>query len=464
MNKVITRFAPSPTGNLHIGGCRTLLYNWLYAKKNNGQIILRIEDTDRDRSTIEATENIIKSIEWLGLQCDGMTIYQKDNILNHQGVVQKLLNDGKAYYCYCSEDELLDMRENALKNKSAAMYNNKWRDKTPTKNDLKTKPTVRIKTPLSGTTLIKDHVQGEVIYNNKDLDDFILLRSDGTPTYLLASAVDDYDLGITHIIRGDDHLNNAARQATIFDSMGWERPQYTHIPLIHSPDGTKLSKRDGALSVLEYKEDGFLPIAILNYLLRLGWSYGDLEYFTIDEMTRYFDLNNIHRSPARFDKTKLLNINTHYLREETETNLINYLSDIDNLEFSGEIRSNLEKIIPHLKTKAKTLNELRYLSRYIYSNEFEIPKDVEREIINKKTKEILGVFCDKLKSINQWRLEEIIIITENLLKEEGIKLVEIAKPLRLILTGAIVPTGIYELIYALGKDITYERISSYLVK
>ena len=464
MNKVITRFAPSPTGNLHIGGCRTLLYNWLYAKKNNGQIILRIEDTDRERSTIEATKNIIESIEWLGLQCDGVTVYQKDNILNHQEVVQKLLNDGKAYYCYCSEDELLNMRENALKNKSATIYNNKWRDKMPTKNDLKTKPTVRIKTPLSGTTVIKDHVQGEVIYNNKDLDDFILLRSDGTPTYLLASAVDDYDLGITHIIRGDDHLNNAARQATIFDSMGWERPQYTHIPLIHSPDGTKLSKRDGALSVLEYKDDGFLPIAILNYLLRLGWSYGDSEYFTINEMVRYFDLYNIHRSPARFDKTKLLNINTHYLREETETNLINYISGVENLKFSEEIRSNLEKIIPHLKTKAKTLNELRYLSRYIYSNKFEIPKDVEEEIINKKTKEILRVFCDKLQSINQWRLEEIVIITENLLNEEGIKLIEIAKPLRLILTGAIVPTGIYELIYALGKDITHKRISLYLLK
>ena len=464
MNKVITRFAPSPTGNLHIGGCRTLLYNWLYAKKNKGQIILRIEDTDRERSSIEATKNIIESIEWLGLKCDGKTIYQKDNILNHQGVVQKLLNDGKAYYCYCSEDELLHMRESALKNKSAAMYNKKWRDKTPTKNDLKIKPTVRIKTPLSGNTIIKDDVQGDVIFNNKDLDDFILLRSDGSPTYLLASAVDDHDLGITHIIRGDDHLNNAARQASIFDLMEWDRPQYSHIPLIHSPDGTKLSKRDGALSVLEYKDEGFLPIAILNYLLRLGWSFGDLEYFTINEMIEYFDIKNIHKSPARFDKSKLLNTNTHYLREEKDTNLISYMADFDNLKFSTEIKNNLEKIIPHLKTKAKTLNEIRYLSKYIYSNEFEIPKDIEAEIINKKTKENLLKFCDKLKYISDWSIVEITSVMEAFIKEEEIKLMEIAKPLRLILTGAIVPTGIYELIYALGKDKTRQRILTYLQK
>ena len=464
MNKVITRFAPSPTGNLHIGGCRTLLYNWLYAKKNKGQIILRIEDTDRERSSIEATKNIIESIEWLGLKCDGKTIYQKDNILNHQGVVQKLLNDGKAYYCYCSEDELLHMRESALKNKSAAMYNKKWRDKTPTKNDLKIKPTVRIKTPLSGNTIIKDDVQGDVIFNNKDLDDFILLRSDGSPTYLLASAVDDHDLGITHIIRGDDHLNNAARQASIFDLMEWDRPQYSHIPLIHSPDGTKLSKRDGALSVLEYKDEGFLPIAILNYLLRLGWSFGDLEYFTINEMIEYFDIKNIHKSPARFDKSKLLNTNTHYLREEKDTNLISYMADFYNLKFSTEIKNNLEKIIPHLKTKAKTLNEIRYLSKYIYSNEFEIPKDIEAEIINKKTKENLLKFCDKLKYISDWSIVEITSVMEAFIKEEEIKLMEIAKPLRLIITGAIVPTGIYELIYALGKDTTHQRISTYLQK
>ena len=303
---VTTRFAPSPTGNLHIGGCRTLLYNWLFAKKHNGKLILRIEDTDLKRSTDAALQNILEGIKWLGLNWDDEIAYQSANINRHREIALQLLENGKAYKCYCTEEELGEMREEAIKKKKSAFYNNKWRDREPNEKDKNIKPVIRIKTPLGGITEINDSVQGTVRFENEDLDDFIILRSDESPTYLLASAVDDHDMGVTHIIRGDDHLNNAARQYHIFKAMNWKIPEYTHIPLIHSSDGAKLSKRDGALSVSDYKSEGFLSKAILNYLLRLGWSYGDKEYFSQDEMIEYFDVKNIHKSPARLDHKKLL--------------------------------------------------------------------------------------------------------------------------------------------------------------
>ena len=461
---VITRFAPSPTGNLHIGGCRTLLYNWLFAKKHNGKLILRIEDTDLKRSTDAALQNILEGIKWLGLNWDDEIAYQSANINRHREIALQLLENGKAYKCYCTEEELGEMREEAIKKKKSAFYNNKWRDREPNEKDKNIKPVIRIKTPLGGITEINDSVQGTVRFENEDLDDFIILRSDESPTYLLASAVDDHDMGVTHIIRGDDHLNNAARQYHIFKAMNWKIPEYTHIPLIHSSDGAKLSKRDGALSVSDYKSEGFLSKAILNYLLRLGWSYGDKEYFSQDEMIEYFDVKNIHKSPARLDHKKLLSINSYYLNTESDSAIIELISLSKGVEIPIENQEKIKLILEHVKTKSKTLNELIELIEYLLIARPPIIDSVMMELLNSEKIKLLDFFYRDLSSIKDWSIQEITYLFEKFTNDQNIKLIDIAKPLRIVLTGRIVPTGIYELIYALGKEDTLTRISQHLYK
>lgn len=461
---VTTRFAPSPTGNLHIGGCRTLLYNWLFAKKHNGKLILRIEDTDLKRSTDAALQNILEGIKWLGLNWDDEIAYQSANINRHREIALQLLENGKAYKCYCTEEELGEMREEAIKKKKSAFYNNKWRDREPNEKDKNIKPVIRIKTPLGGITEINDSVQGTVRFENEDLDDFIILRSDESPTYLLASAVDDHDMGVTHIIRGDDHLNNAARQYHIFKAMNWKIPEYTHIPLIHSPDGAKLSKRDGALSVSDYKSEGFLSKAILNYLLRLGWSYGDKEYFSQDEMIEYFDVKNIHKSPARLDHKKLLSINSYYLNTESDSAIIELISLSKGVEIPIENQEKIKLILEHVKTKSKTLNELIELIEYLLIARPPIIDSVMMELLNSEKIKLLDFFYRDLSSIKDWSIQEITYLFEKFTNDQNIKLIDIAKPLRIVLTGRIVPTGIYELIYALGKEDTLTRISQHLYK
>ena len=461
---VTTRFAPSPTGNLHIGGCRTLLYNWLFAKKHNGKLILRIEDTDLKRSTNAAIQNILEGIKWLGLNWDDEIAYQSANINRHREIAFQLLENGKAYKCYCTEEELGEMREEAIKKKKSAFYNNKWRDREPNEKDKNIKPVIRIKTPLGGITEINDSVQGTVRFENEDLDDFIILRSDESPTYLLASAVDDHDMGVTHIIRGDDHLNNAARQYHIFKAMNWKIPEYTHIPLIHSPDGAKLSKRDGALSVSDYKSEGFLSKAILNYLLRLGWSYGDKEYFSQDEMIEYFDVKNIHKSPARLDHKKLLSINSYYLNTESDSAIIELISLSKGVEIPIENQEKIKLILEHVKTKSKTLNELIELIEYLLIARPPIIDSVMMELLNSEKIKLLDFFYRDLSSIKDWSIQEITYLFEKFTNDQNIKLIDIAKPLRIVLTGRIVPTGIYELIYALGKEDTLTRISQHLYK
>ena len=461
---VTTRFAPSPTGNLHIGGCRTLLYNWLFAKKHNGKLILRIEDTDLKRSTDAALQNILEGIKWLGLNWDDEIAYQSANINRHREIALQLLENGKAYKCYCTEEELGEMREEAIKKKKSAFYNNKWRDREPNEKDKNIKPVIRIKTPLGGITEINDSVQGTVRFENEDLDDFIILRSDESPTYLLASAVDDHDMGVTHIIRGDDHLNNAARQYHIFKAMNWKIPEYTHIPLIHSSDGAKLSKRDGALSVSDYKSEGFLSKAILNYLLRLGWSYGDKEYFSEDEMVKYFDVKNIHKSPARLDNKKLLSINSYYLNAENEDTIIELISQSKGVEIPIENQEKIKLILEHVKTKSKTLNELIELIEYLLIARPPIIDNVMMELLNSEKIKLLDFFYRDLSSIKDWSIQEITYLFEKFTNDQNIKLIDIAKPLRIVLTGRIVPTGIYELIYALGKEDTLTRISQHLYK
>ena len=461
---VITRFAPSPTGNLHIGGCRTLLYNWLFAKKHNGKLILRIEDTDLKRSTDAALQNILEGINWLGLNWDDEIVYQSENINRHREIALQLLEEGKAYKCYCTEEELVKMREEAIKKRKSSFYNNKWRDRVPNEKDKNIKPVIRIKTPQSGTTEINDSVQGAVRFENEDLDDFIILRSDESPTYLLASSVDDHDMGVTHIIRGDDHLNNAARQHHIFKAMNWKIPEYTHIPLIHSSDGTKLSKRDGAFSVLDYKSEGFLSKAILNYLLRLGWSYGDKEYFSKDEMIKYFDVKNIHKSPARLDNKKLLSINSYYLNTESDDAIIELISQSKGVAIPIEIQEKIKLILEHVKTKSKTLNELIELIEYLLMAHPPIIDSEMMELLNLEKIKLLEFFHRDLSSIKDWNIREITDLFEKFTNDQNIKLIDIAKPLRIALTGRIVPTSIYDLIYALGKEDTLKRISQHLYK
>ena len=312
--QVVTRFAPSPTGYLHIGGVRTALFNWLYAKKNNGKFLLRIEDTDRKRSSKEAINIILEGLEWLGLNFDDTPIYQNNNIKRHREIVQKLLNYGNAYKCWASEEELTLMKNKAKKDGSNIGYNGLWRDKEPTENEEGKPYTVRFKSEQSGETIVNDNVQGNVIFQNNNIEDFIILRSDGSPTYMLSAVVDDHDMMITDIIRGDDHLNNTAKQIQIYKALNWKVPKFSHIPLIHGDDGSKLSKRHGALGIDYYEKKGFLSEAIKNYLLRLGWSHGDKEIFSETEMIELFNLKNIRKSSSRLDIEKLKNLNNHYIK------------------------------------------------------------------------------------------------------------------------------------------------------
>src|SRR5690349_20099795 len=318
---VVTRFAPSPTGFLHIGGGRTALFNWLYARRHGGKMLLRIEDTDRERSTAAAINAIIDGLTWLGLAWDGEIVFQFSRAARHRQVAEQMLASGHAYRCYCSQEELVAMREKARAEGRTRLYSGHCRDRDPKDVPAGVNPVIRIKAPLTGETVVEDQVQGRVVWQNENLDDFVLLRSDGTPTYMLAVVVDDHDMGVTHIIRGDDHLTNAARQKQIYDALGWTVPIMAHIPLIHGPDGSKLSKRHGALGVDAYRAMGYLPAAMRNYLVRLGWAHGDQEIFTTEEMVAAFDLPQIGRSPARFDFAKLESLNAHYMRATPDADL-----------------------------------------------------------------------------------------------------------------------------------------------
>src|ERR1700731_3982215 len=364
---IITRFAPSPTGFLHIGGARTALFNWLYARGRGGTMLLRIEDTDRERSTKAAIAAILDGLTWLGIGWDGEVVYQFSRAARHREVAEALLVAGQAYRCYASQQELDEMREVARREGRSKLYDGRWRDRDPAEAPPGVKPVIRLKAPLTGETVIDDQVQGRVTWQNENLDDLVLLRSDGNPTYMLAVVVDDHDMGVTHIIRGDDHLTNAARQKQIYEALGWTVPVMAHIPLIHGPDGAKLSKRHGALGIEAYRAMGYLPAAMRNYLVRLGWSHGDQEIFSTDEMIAAFDLPQIGRSPARFDFAKLESLNGHYMRQSSDTDL---LAAIDKLlphlpggaeraaKLTPAVREQVMAAMAGLKERAKTLVEL----------------------------------------------------------------------------------------------------------
>ncbi|MEM6762457.1 MAG: glutamate--tRNA ligase [Pseudomonadota bacterium] len=465
--KVVTRFAPSPTGFLHIGGARTALFNWLYARHHGGEMALRIEDTDRARSTPEAIAAILDGLSWLGITGDGAPTYQSERANRHREAAQQLLSEGRAYRCYTSPEELTAMREAALAEGRPPRYDGRWRDRDPADAPAGVDPVIRLKAPLDGETVIVDGVQGTVRFPNKDLDDLVILRSDGSPTYMLAVVVDDHDMGVTHVIRGDDHLTNAARQTLIFDALGWPVPAMAHIPLIHGPDGAKLSKRHGALGVEAYRDMGYLPEALRNYLVRLGWSHGDDEFFSTEEMVKLFDLGAVGRSPARFDFTKLENMNGHYLRSATPERLRAALDPvIDAAEDGQAVRAALAAgadgpltaLMPGLAERSKTLVELLDSARFLFA-----PRPLEMtekaaKLLSDEGRAHLAALRPQLETLDQWTVDSVEGAVRGYADSVGAKLGKVAQPLRAALTGTTTSPGIFDVLAALGREEALARI------
>ncbi len=468
---VVTRFAPSPTGFLHIGGARTALFNWLYAKHFGGKMLLRIEDTDRERSTEAAIQAILDGLSWLGLDWDGDVVYQFSRAARHREVAESLLAQGKAYYCYATPQELEEMRETARREGRPMRYDGRWRDRDPSEAPAGVKPVIRLKAPAEGETVVDDAVQGRVVWQNKDLDDLVLLRSDGTPTYMLAVVVDDHDMDVTHVIRGDDHLTNGARQTQIYQALGWDVPKMAHIPLIHGPDGAKLSKRHGALGVEAYRSMGYLPEALRNYLVRLGWSHGDQEIFSTDEMIQAFDLGSIGRSPARFDFAKLENLNGYYMRQSKDEDLVNALEELLpelggdehhlGRKFTPALREKLIAAMPGLKERAKTLVELLDSAYYLYAQRPLHLDEKAASLVADGRSRLVGL-AGKLEAISDWTAQSVEAVVREHAEATGVKLGQVAQPLRAALTGRATSPGLFDVMAVLGKEETLLRLHDQL--
>ena len=467
-DQVVTRFAPSPTGFLHIGGARTALFNWLYARGRGGKMLLRIEDTDRERSTEPAIAAILDGLKWLGLDWDGDVVYQFLNAARHREVAEQLLAAGKAYRCYATQEELMAMREEARAAGRKRLYNGLWRDRDRSQAPSGIKPTIRLRAPEIGETIIEDQVQGRVVWQNETLDDLVLLRGDGNPTYMLAVVVDDHDMGITHVIRGDDHLINAARQKQIYDALGWGIPSMSHIPLIHGPDGSKLSKRHGALGVEAYRAMGYVPAALRNYLVRLGWSHGDQEIFSTQEMIDAFDLPAIGRSAARFDFAKLENLNGHYIRHSDDQSLATMFEDLLNYVPGGSslkaklndtTRAQLLQAMPNLKERAKTLIELIDSSYFIFADR---PLEIEPKaaaLLTPDNRKLIGKLKSALEAVPTWTTEITEAAVRAVAEHNDVKLGSVAQPLRVALTGRTTSPGIFDVLAVLGRDECLARLS-----
>ena len=468
-DQVVTRFAPSPTGFLHIGGARTALFNWLYAKRFGGKMLLRIEDTDRARSTEPAIAAILDGLSWLGLDWDGDVVYQFARAARHRGVVEELLASGKAYRCYTSAQELEEMREAAKRDGRPMRYDGRWRDRDPSEAPAGVAPVIRLKAPQEGETVVEDHVQGRVVWQNKDLDDLVLLRSDGNPTYMLAVVVDDHDMAVTHVIRGDDHFTNAARQAQIYRALGWAVPQMAHIPLIHGPDGAKLSKRHGALGIEAYRDLGYLPAALRNYLVRLGWSHGDQEIFSTAEMIAAFDLGGIGRSPARLDLAKLENLNGIYLREannealvEALEGLLPHIGEPRGLgpRFSPELRAKFLAAMDGLKERAKTLIELLDSAYFLYAK-VPLALDVKAAaLLDEAARRRLAEMHVRLADVAEWSPASLEAAVRAYAEESGVKLGQVAQPLRAALTGRTTSPGLFDVMAVLGRTECLARLEA----
>jgi len=465
---VVTRFAPSPTGFLHIGGARTALFNWLYARGRGGKMLLRIEDTDRERSTQAAIDAILDGLAWLGIHWDGEVIYQFSRAARHREVAEQLLAAGQAYRCYASQDELAQMREAARREGRARLYDGRWRDRDPAQAPPDVKPAIRLKAPLSGETVIEDQVQGRVVWQNESLDDLVLLRSDSTPTYMLAVVVDDHDMGVSHVIRGDDHLTNAARQKQIYDALGWPAPTMAHIPLIHGPDGSKLSKRHGALGVDAYRAMGYLPAALRNYLVRLGWSHGDQEIFSTEEMIAAFDLPQIGRSPARFDFAKLESLNGYYIRSSADAAL---LDAIDRLlphladgaaiavKMTPRLRERFLAAMPSLKERAKTLIDLIEGAYFLLADRPIALDEKAQALLTPEAKVLLRDIEGELARVEPWTAAATEQTVRAFAERKGVKLSAVAQPLRAALTGRTTSPGIFEVLVLLGKVESLARVA-----
>jgi glutamyl-tRNA synthetase len=460
---VVTRFAPSPTGYLHIGGARTALFNWLFARHHGGNYRLRVEDTDRKRSTEDAVEKIFAGLSWLGLEGDGDAVFQSHNMERHVAVAEQLLAEGKAYHCYCTPEELTEMREAARAEGRTRLYDRRWRDRDPAEAPAGVAPSLRVKMPVEGETIITDLIQGEVRVANDNLDDFIILRPDGTPTYMLAVVIDDHDMGVTHIIRGDDHLNNAFRQYHVFEACGWEVPAFAHMSLIHGSDGAKLSKRHGALGVEAYEEMGILPAAMRNYLLRLGWSHGDDEIISTAQAIEWFELSAVGRAPARFDMEKLTSLNGHYIRESDDGALVELilplLEGLLGAAVGEAAKTRLLAGIGGLKERAKDLNELAENALF-YCRSAPLPlTDKAAKLLDSDAVDNLTALAPVLEKLDLWGLEPLEAAVRAFAEENDLKLGQIAQPLRAALTGSTVSPGIFEVIVALGRDETLARIT-----
>jgi glutamyl-tRNA synthetase len=464
---VVTRFAPSPTGFLHIGGARTALFNWLYARGRGGKMLLRIEDTDRERSTQAAIDAILDGLGWLGIAWDGEPIYQFSRSARHREVAEQLLAAGHAYRCYASPEELAQMREAARREGKAKLYDGRWRDRDPSEAPPGVEPTIRLKAPLTGETVIEDQVQGRVVWQNENLDDLVLLRSDGTPTYMLAVVVDDHDMAVTHIIRGDDHLTNAARQKHIYDALGWPVPVMAHIPLIHGPDGSKLSKRHGALGIDAYRAMGYLPAALRNYLVRLGWSHGDQEIFSTEEMIAAFDLPQIGRSPARFDFAKLESLNGHYIRSAADAALLHAIDQllphlaVGNViggKMTAHLRQQWLAAMPSLKERAKTLIDVIDGAHFLLADRPIALDDKATGLLTADAKALLQDVGHELAGVEPWTAEATEQAVRAFAERKGLKLGSVAQPIRAALTGRTTSPGIFEVLVVLGKAESLARI------
>ena len=461
MKKVATRFAPSPTGPLHIGGVRTALFNWLYSKNHNGKFFLRIEDTDKERSKEEFKLQILNSLKWIGINHDGEEYIQSKNIESHIKVVNKLLETGNAYKCYCSSDEIEEQKLRAKQKKIPFIYNRKWRDKSETEAPQDVKPVIRFKSKIEGSTKINDLVQGDIEIENNTIEDFIILRRDGTPTYNLSASVDDHIMDMTHIIRGDDHKINTFKQIQIYEALRWERPLFAHIPLIHTLEGKKLSKRDNASTIDDYEKIGIMPDALRNYLMRLGWSYKDKEIFSLEESVKYFNLEGIGKSPSKLDMSRILSMNEYYIKNKSNDDLFQSFEEYCK-KFKENINNEklniIKKSLTFLKNKAKTMEDIYNNSKFIINDEI-IIENAEMSLLTENAKNIIKSFMKKVNEIEVFNKETLEPIINNLISENQTNFKGVGQPLRIILTGSKFGPGIYDILISLGKKRVLDRLS-----
>ena len=465
MSKVATRFAPSPTGALHIGGVRTALFNWLFSKNQKGKFHLRIEDTDKERSKDEHKVQIIKSLKWIGIEHDGEEYIQSTKIDDHIKVTNDLLKSGNAYKCYCSSEEIEEQKKRARQKKLPYIYSRKCRDLSETDTPKDIKPVIRFKSKIEGSTVLKDLVQGDVEIDNNTIEDFIILRNDGTPTYNLSATVDDHQMNMTHIIRGDDHKINTFKQMQIYLAMKWDVPQFAHIPLIHTIEGKKLSKRDNASTLDDYSKIGIMPDALRNYLLRLGWSYEDKEIFTLEESIKHFNLEGIGKSPSKLDMSRILSMNEHYIKNIDESELYKHLveyCEIYKEKIKPEKEIKIKPSLTFLKNKAKTLEDIFNNAKYIILDEVKFD-DQDLKLIDDKAKNIIAEFKNKLSSTDNLNKEVLEPIVNDLIKKHETNFKGVGQPIRVALTGSKFGPGLYDIIISLGKEEVEKRLSNKII-